>query len=67
MTNVFDQLNRLANRPECPHGLNGPCRVCGLPPHDTRLPEELWPDKHGWCIACGGTHAEPVPCHGGTP
>lgn len=27
--NMFDDLVTLADRPECEHGLNGPCRACG--------------------------------------
>jgi hypothetical protein len=30
----FDVLSALGSRPECLHGLNGPCSVCGDPPHD---------------------------------
>jgi hypothetical protein len=27
--NLFEAINLLANRPECEHGFNGPCRDCG--------------------------------------
>jgi hypothetical protein len=27
--NLFDALRILADRPQCEHGLNGPCRECG--------------------------------------
>jgi hypothetical protein len=34
---VIDLFSRLANRPQCEHGLNGPCNVCGEPPHRHRF------------------------------
>ena len=39
--NIFDRIHELANRPTCHHNLNGPCGTCGLPPHETLLPEEM--------------------------
>jgi hypothetical protein len=29
MTDFFEDLEVLASRPECEHGLNGPCSECG--------------------------------------
>jgi hypothetical protein len=27
--NLIEILNLLADRPQCEHNLNGPCRICG--------------------------------------